>query len=194
MSTEVLSQNLTAGVKATFGSGKVFLIASATGPVNIVATQIGNSNKTRRFSGVPAGFKFTADNDNDGFSTLEVTSPTTQAFTIAVGDDDISFSNAVTVSGLVATQDTPATAVAGSTKVTVVTAGAALFAANASRRRITVTWDPSTTNNTVIYLRVNAGARFGALTPGQSVQINGTYAVDYEAAAAGDNLLIAEET
>jgi hypothetical protein len=193
MSTEVLTQNLTAGVKATFGSGKVFLIASATGPVNIVATQIGNSNKTRRFTGVPSGFKFTADNDADGFSTLEVTSPTTQAFTIAVGDDDIAFSNAVTVSGLVATQDTPATVVAGSTKVTAA-ATASLFAANASRRRITITWDPTTAANTVIYLRVAGGARFGAIQPGQSVQINGTYAVDYEAAAAGDNLLIAEET
>lgn len=194
MSTEVLSQNLAAGVTATFGAGKMFLIASATGPVTIVATQLGNSNKTRRFTGVPAGFKFTADDDTDGFTTLQVTSPTTQAFTIAVGDDDVSFSNAVTVSGLVSTQDNPATTIAGSTITTAVTGSAVLIAANASRRRLTVTWDPATANNTVIYIRAAGGARVAALTPGQSLQFNGTYALNYEAAVAGDNLTMAEET
>lgn len=193
MSTEVLSQNLTAGVMATFGSGKVFLIANATGPVNIVATQIGNSNKTRKFTGVPAGFKFTADNDADGFSTLQVTSPTTQAFTIAVGDDDIAFSNAVTVSGLVATQDTPATTITGVTKA-ILAVTAALVAANASRRRMTIFSDPGNIANAVIYIRVAGGARLGFIVPGQSLQFNGTYALDYEAAVAGDSLYIAEET
>jgi hypothetical protein len=193
MSTEVLTQTLTAGVKATFGSGLVFLIASATAPVNIVATQIGNSNKTRRFTGVPAGFKFTADDAGDGFSTLEVTSSVGQVFTIAVGDDDISFSNAVTVSGNVSTQDLPASAITGATKVTVVTAGAALVAANLARRRVTIFSDPANAG-AVVYVRVSGGARLGFLTPGQVLQFNGTYALDYEDATAGDNLYIAEES
>jgi hypothetical protein len=142
---------------------------------------------------VPAGFKFTADDAGDGFSILEVTSSVPQTFTIALGDDDVSFSNAVTVSGNVSTQDLPATAITGATKTTIVTAGAALVAANLARRRVTIFSDPANVG-AVVYIRVAGGARLGAITPGQLLQFNGTYALDYEDATAGDNLYIAEET
>jgi hypothetical protein len=194
MSTETLTQAIGAGGTATFGAGTQFNVITAAAPISIKAVKLGDSSKNRVFNNVPAGVKFSAGSDQEGFDYLQVSSATAQSVTIAVGTDDITFSNNVTVSGSVTTQDLPAGAVAGSTKVTAVTAGAALVAANAARRRVTVSWDPATLNNTVIYIRVSGGARLGFLTPGQSLQFNGTYALDYEATAAGDNLYIAEET
>jgi hypothetical protein len=196
VSTENLTQAIGAGATVQFGAGTQFLVAAAAAVITIKAVKLGDSSKNVLFTNVPAGFKYTAADDSPGFDLLQVTSATAQNVTLAVGTDDVSFSNQVTVSGNVSTQDLPATAVAGSTKVTANTAGvgASLVAANLSRRRLTVSWDPATAGNTVIYVRVAGGARLGFLTPGQSLQFNGTYALDYEAAVAGDNLLIAEET
>lgn len=193
MSTENLTQSIGAGATVTFGAGTQFLVAASTANVDIKAVKIGDSSKNVVFKGVPAGFKYTAQKDSPGFDLLQVTSATAQNVTLAVGTDDVSFSNAVTVSGSVATQDTPATVITGATKVTAVTGGAALVAANLSRRRVTIFSDPANVA-AVVYIRVAGGARLGFLTPGQSLQFNGTYALDYEATAAADNLYIAEET
>lgn len=192
MSTETLTQAIGAGATVTFGSGTQFNVISAPSPISIKAVKLGDSSKNRIFNNVPAGVKFSAGSDQEGFDLLQVTSAAAQSVTIAVGTDDLTFSNNVTVSGNVTTQDLPATTITPSTKA-ILAVTAALVAQNVARRRLTISWDPSAITNTIIYLRTTGGARFGFLLPGQSITLNGTYGIDYEAAAAGDTLYIAEE-
>ena len=64
MSTDVLNQVLQAGVKATFGRGRQFLITQLTGIVNAVARQLGSSSRQWPLNGIGAGFKFTTGDDN----------------------------------------------------------------------------------------------------------------------------------
>jgi hypothetical protein len=192
VTTEVLSQQLTANVQVTFGQGTVWYLKSASGPITVIAERIGTGATIRKFINVSAGFKFVAD--DDGWTYLRVTSPTTQTIELIIGDDDVEVSNAVTIAGNVTTLDLPATTISTpGAKVTAVTAGAALVAVNAGRRRVTIESDPLNVNNQVVYIRVAGGARIGSVVPGTSKQFSGTYALDYEAAAAGDTLYISEE-
>ena len=181
MSTEVLTQALTAGQPATFGRGSMVLITSLTSPVTVVASQIGNSNKKRVFSNVTGGFKFQADSPDDGFDTLTVTSAASQNISIAIGDDDVDFANAVTVSNVVATQDSPAATLTDAAPVTIAngTQGA-VVPVNASRRRVLLTIDP---NNAAalgsLFFRKAGGAQnLLPVTAGQSYGFNGTYGID----------------
>lgn len=193
MSTEVLTQSLSAGVKATFGSGSMFVITTATFPVNIVARSIGSSSKNRTFTNVPAGFKFTADDPSDGFDTLEITSANAQVFSIAVGTDDVEFSNAVTVTGGVLTTEVPASTLTDNAPVLTTASVTALFPVNAARRRMTIFADPA--NAGTVYLRVHGAARrHGFVQPGMTLEMDGTYAVDYDDAVGGNNLYLFEES
>lgn len=193
MSTEVLTQTLTAGQKAIFGAGTIFLITQATGPVSIVARSLGNSNKNRVFANVPAGMKFTADTPDDGFDLLEVTSASNQTITIAVGNDDVEFSNSVTVTGGVLTQETPKQAVADTASKLTALGQHTLFAANGARRAITISSDPL--NQETIFFRTTGGANdIGFVQPGQSVEFDGVYGIDYRAPAGGGTLYILEES
>jgi hypothetical protein len=193
MSTEVLSQNLTAGQKAMFGAGTQFVIVSATTAVTIIARTLGSSNKNRTFTGVPAGFKFTSDTPDDGFDLLEVTSPVNQAFSISVGNDDVEFSNAVTVTGGVTTQEAPKTSVADQAPVVTIAGQHALFAGNGGRRAITISADPANPNT--VYFRTAAGGNdLAFVQPGQSVEFDGTYAIDYRDPTGGNTLYRFEES
>lgn len=194
MSTETLSQAIGAGNTVQFGSGTQFLVQAASAPISIIAQTIGDSSKTRKFTNVPAGFKFTAANDSEGFDLLQVTSATAQTVTLAVGTDDITFSNQVTVAGNVTTQDLPASTMTNTAPMVTAAATAALVAANPARRRISISSDPGNVANTVVYIRAQGGNRIGFVVPGTSEEFVGTYALDYEAAAAGDSLYIAEES
>lgn len=194
MSTENLTQAVAAGATVVFGAGTQFVVSQASAAIDIKAVKIGDSSKNVSFKNVPAGFKFTAADDSPGFDLLQVTSATAQNVTLAVGTDDVSFSNAVTVTGNVLVQDSPASAMASTAPKVTAAATAALVAQNVSRRRITISSDPSNVANTVIYIRAQGGNRIGFVVPGTSQQFVGTYALDYEAAAAGDTLYIAEES
>lgn len=194
MSTETLPQALQAGVTAQFGAGTNFLIFSSAAAVNVVAVQLGSSNKRIILNGCLEGFSYDGTNDG-GFTLLEVTSAVDQPdFVIVVGDDKVSYPATVTVAGNVSTEELPAASLTDQAPVVTAVGQAALFPANASRRRITVFSDPKNANNQVIYLRAAGKANnLGCITPGQSVEVKGTYAVDYDAAAAGDSLYLMEE-
>jgi hypothetical protein len=195
MSTETLPQALQAGVAAQFGAGTNFLIFSSAAAVNVVAVQLGSANKRIILNGCLEGFSYDGTNDG-GFTLLEVTSAVDQPdFVIVVGDDKVSYPATVTVSGDVSTIDKPAETLTDTPAVVTAAGQAALFAANAARRRITIFSDPKNVANQVIYLRKTGGANnLGCITPGQSVQFDGTYGVDYDAAAAGDSLYVMEES
>lgn len=196
MSTETLTQTLVANTPVQFGAGTNFLVLGATAPLTIQAVQIGNSNKNRLFAGVLQGFSFKADDAGDGFDLLQVTSATAQTITLVVGDDDVSYPSTVNVAGSVQSVQVPAVAVADQAPVvTVANAQTALFPQNVNRRRITVFSDPTNAANAVIYLLAHGGANhLGCIVPGQSLEFDATYGVDYFCAAAGDTLYLWEES
>lgn len=195
MSTEVLQQALQAGVKATFGSGTQFVIVAATGPLSIVARQIGNSNKNRTFSGVPAGFKFTSDSPDDGFDTLEVTSTINQTVQMSIGNDDVAYSNSVTVANTVVTQENPTGTITDTPAVACATGAAtAVVPVNTGRRRVTLSIDPTAAG--VVYARAHGGANnLLPMQPGMTYEFAGTYAVDVRNdSGAAVNVYVFEES
>jgi hypothetical protein len=197
MSTETLSQAIGAGATVTFGGGSIFNLVTATGPVDIVAVRIGDSSKGRVFKGCPAGFKFTADSPDDGFSLLKVTSATAQTVTIAIGDDDVSFANAVTIQGSAVTSELQTAAVTdAAVKACANAAQTNVVAQNLSRRMVTLTLDPGAAAGTVCYFRSTGGANnLIPVQPGQSVRFPGTYAVDLRNdSGAAVNVYIFEES
>jgi hypothetical protein len=193
MSTDVLNQTLFAGVKATFGRGRQFLITQLTGTVNAVAKQIGSSSRQWPLNGIGAGFKFTTGDPDLYFDTLEITSAGGDVIQIALGDDDVDFANAVTVGNTVTMKDLPAGALTDRTGVVTAAGSHALFAANLSRRRITVSADPASPETT--YLKATGGSfSLAFVQPGQSVEFKGTYGLDYVGTAGGATLYLCEET
>jgi hypothetical protein len=198
MSTEVLSQTLGAGGKATFGSGTQFLIVQAANPITVVAKSIGNSNKNRVFSNVPAGFKFTADDTLGGFDTLEVTSASAQTVILAVGTDDVSYSNNVTISGTAQTTEVPASALANNAPVAAATAAqTAIVPVNGARKRVTLTVDPASAMvpGTAFFRSAGGSQNLIPVQAGLSYPFAGTYGVDLRNdSGATINIYIAEES
>lgn len=196
MTTEVLSFPLASAGTASAGQGKMFYIKSATAPLTITAEKSGTGGRVRKFTNVPAGFKFTAASDADGFTYLRILNgATAQTVELIVGDDDVELSNAVSVTGAVTTQSNPAQAFADTAPV--VTAGGthALFAANLARRRITVWSDPRNAGDAVIGLKKTGGANIiGFLVPGQYTEFTNIAGLDYVCTNGGDTIYIAEET
>lgn len=183
MSTEVLTQQVGAGQTVTFGSGSQFLVVAAGANINVIARTLGSSNKNRTFTGIPAGFKFTADTPDDGFDLLFVTNPsgTPISVTLSVGSDDVTYSNSVTVQGTVATAELAAGTLTDQAPVACATgAQTAVVAANVNRRRLLLTIDPtSAAAPGTLFFRSTAGANnLVPAQPGMSYPFNGTYGVD----------------
>jgi hypothetical protein len=198
MSTEVLTQTLGAGGSATFGSGTQFLLVAASSPVTVLARSIGNSNKNRTFSGVPAGFKFTADTQDDGFDTLTITSPAAQTISISVGTDDVQYSNAVTVTGNVSTTELPTGAITdfvSPVSALATTANNHIVPVNGGRRKVALTVDPNYAGG-LVYARSVAGAHdLLPMQAGLTYTFAGTYGVDVNNPnATAANIYVAEES
>ena len=198
MSTEVLTQTIGAGATVQFGAGTQFLVVSATGPISIKAVTLGSSNKNRVFSGIPAGFKFTSDSPDDGFDLLYVTSASAQNVTLAVGTDDVTYSNSVTVSGNVSTEELAAAALTDAAPVPCPSGAlTAVVPVNASRRRLLLTIDPAS-GAAVGTLFWRAAGGLNNLTPaqpGMSYPFNGTYGVSLEnTSGASVTVYIQEES
>lgn len=142
MTSEVLTQAVGAGATVTFSRGRIFNVLQASAPVTINCegkSVSGGQTAIRRFVNIPAGSKFTAKAGEE-WTFLRLTSAVAQVVTLFVGDDDMSFNNAVTITGTAQTQVAPsgtinspvATALAGNT-----TDGTGV-PANPARRRVTV--------------------------------------------------------
>lgn len=196
MSTEVLTQTVGAGGKAIFGSGSQFLIVAAASSVTVVAKSIGNSNKNRTFANVPAGFKFTADSQDDGFDTLEVTSAAAQTITLSVGTDDVTYSNSVTVTGTTTTSELPASTLSNTAPVACPNAAqTAVVPANGARRRVSLTVDPLFAGG-IVFARSTGGTQnLVPMQAGLSYPFAGTYGVDVRNdAGSAVTIYIAEES
>jgi len=139
MTTEVISQSLTAGQAATFGGGRIFYIKSLSGvgTLTITAENNGSSAVVRRFINVGSGFKFKAE-VNKGWTLLRVTSSTSQNIEIIVGDDDVEVANAVSITGTSNVVVVPSSSVTDTADATLAALAQVSIASNTSRKRLTV--------------------------------------------------------
>lgn len=190
MTTEVLSQTITAGQQATFGQGRIFYIKTAAAALTFTAVKQGTAASIRKFIGIGAGFKFTAQ-PGDGWDYLRVDSASTQAIELILSDDDVEVANAVSVTGSVSTQAAPTTTATDRAPLSVSNAiqTVALFAANATRRKLRVFVDEN--NQDVCYAHTTGGTnRIANLQPGSVYTFDGLYGLDVErAAASGGNCI-----
>lgn len=183
MSSEVLTQAIGPAAPAAFGQGRVFNILSAPGgPVTVTCdnrSTTGGQTALRRFVNVPAGTKFVAPRGSE-WTYLRVTSASVQLLAIFVGDEDLQFNNAVTVTGTASVSINPSSVVTATAALTaVVTATASTIAANAARRRITIAG--AVANTGYLYVQSVGSAIAGGgvpIGPGMFVEFDTTSALD----------------
>lgn len=142
MTSEVLQQAVGAGATISFGRGRIFNLLGASSPVTISLegkSVSGGQTAIRKFVNIPAGSKFTAPRGEE-WTFLRLTSAAAQNITLFVGDDDMSFNNAVTVTGVAVVAVTPSSAInsPAATALAGTTTDATGVPANLSRKRVTV--------------------------------------------------------
>lgn len=141
MSSEVLSYSPGPGATAVATRGRIFNLLSAPGgPVTItcdVRSWKGGQTQPRVFKNIPAGSKFTAK-EGEEWTYLRIDSAVLQTITIFIGDEDMQFNNAVTVTGIAATVVQPSAALADTADTVQAFGTQTVISANASRRRITI--------------------------------------------------------
>lgn len=198
MSSDVLFFTVGPGVTAVAGAGRIFnLLAAAAGPVSIVCdrrSQSGGQSLSRNFNGIPAGTKFVAKVGEE-WTYLRITSAFNQVITLFVGDDDVSFNNAVTVTGTAATVVQPSGVVTDTPAAAIVTAvQSAIVPVNAARRRVTLT-APST-NTASVFIRKAGGANnLLELQPGTFAEFDTVAGLDgFQSSGATQSVLILEES
>jgi hypothetical protein len=133
---------VTAGQTTVLGRGRIFNVLQASSPISVVAdrrSNAGGQTLNRVFNSIPAGSKFTAK-DGEEWTYLRITSALTQTITIFVGDDDMQFNNAVTVTGTAVVSVSPSNTLNCSADKTLAanSTDAASIPANAARRRVTI--------------------------------------------------------
>lgn len=194
MATELLTLIFGAGETRTIGQGRILVIKSASAPVSIRLGRSQNASSPVLFSNIPAGFKYKADAGR-GWITGRITSATAQTVEIILGDDDVEFASAVSVTGTASFAEAPSSAITGTVAdVSVVAGGNSAIAANTNRRRITIQALSTNTGN----LRVSTVATTGRgleLQPGQAVELKTTAAFFVtNAGAAAQSYTVLEES
>jgi len=173
MTSEVLQQAVGAGATVTFGRGRIFNLLQASSAVSITLetkSTRGGQTQVRKFSNIPAGSKFTLKPGEEDWTFLRLTSAAPQTVTLFVGDDDMQFNNAVTVTGNAQVTTTPNSTfgpLAVNLDGNLATASAVTVPANAARKAITVSSPP--TNTGTVYIQGNgmgAGPHGIPLQPG----------------------------
>ena len=142
MTSEVLQQAVGAGATVTFGRARIFNLLQAASPVTIILESksvLGGQTAIRKFVNIPAGSKFTAKVGEE-WTFLRLTSALAQTVTLFVGDDDMTFSNAVTVTGTAVVAITPSTTINAPTEIAIgaTSTDIASIPQNLARRRITI--------------------------------------------------------
>jgi hypothetical protein len=168
MASEVLTQLVGAGATVSFGRGRIFNLLQASSPVTITLEKHGgggSNTNPRIFKNIPAGSKFTAPKGEE-WTYLRLTSVLGQNVTLFVGDDDMSFNNAVTVSGVAVVSVSPNNGLNPSTNLPIANAAAGSVAANPARKSIT--FSSRAANGGPVYVQsTGAGAGLGTeLQPG----------------------------
>lgn len=137
-----------------------------------------------------------------GWQQAQLYGTSGQAITYVYGDEVVApqdltdiLSQIATISGSVVVVSTPSTTINDDAPISPTVAGQhALFAANASRRRITVYSDPNNAGDAQIYLRKSGGANdLGFIVPGIYTEFDTIAAMDYRCVNGGDKLYLFEE-
>jgi len=193
MTTEVLSQTVAAGGTMVLPRGRQLYLVTAGSAVNIAAYRVGSGANVERFNGVSAGFNVKLADVADSFV---ITSPGAQTITVAVGDEDVSFSNAVTISGNVAAYPL-SSSVTGAADVLALGAGATdstTIPQNLNRKRIWI--GVLSTKTQGVRVRPHGTAAGGIeIQPGIFEPFDTTAALDiYNPGAAATDWYWQEET
>jgi hypothetical protein len=169
MTTEVLTQAVGAGGTAIFSRGSHFYLQTATTAVNVVATRQGGASAIEKFTGVTSGFKATLDYVADFWT---VTSAAAQSVTVAVGDGDVTFAGAVSLTGTTYAFATTTIAGVSSADISVAAGATSALAGAVNQKRVTV-GVPSTQTGS---LRIRWGGLGGTsgieIQPGTFVTLN----------------------
>ena len=180
MTSEVLQQTLVGGTIATFGRGRIFNLLQAASPVTITLegkSVHGGQTAIRKFVNIPAGSKFTAKAGEE-WTFLRVLSAAGQTITLFVGDDDMAFNNAVTVTGVAVVSNAPASSI--NSPVASVLAGNTTdgtgVPANLARKWVTV-YNLATSLGPIRVSDTGVTGRGEEVAPGTSKQWNNTAAL-----------------
>lgn len=143
MSSEVLTFTIGPGQTGVGGQGRIWNLLNAPGG-NVTLTADtrsfkGGQSPQRVFKNVPPGSKFIAEK-GEHWTYLRMDSAVLQTITIFIGDEDMSFNNAVTITGLATVSVAPSTALNCSADKTLAAASSdiASIPVNGARRRVTV--------------------------------------------------------
>jgi hypothetical protein len=183
VSSEVLQFSPGPGATAVGGQGRIWNLLSAPGgPVTITADTRsihGGQSPQRVFKSIPPGSKFTAA-AGERWTYLRIDSVVLQTITIFIGDEDLQFNNAVTVTGLATVAVFPSSVITPTgAPVTFATASASTIAANPARRRITIC--PALANSGTLYAQSVGAAQANAGIPlqaGTFTEFDTTAAID----------------
>lgn len=189
------SQTLDATGLMILANANFLFLLSATAPITIQLLEGGTSSE---FDNVQAGLSVGRVKN---WSLCRITGAQGTVVTLFYGYTDIKEDTTTfqaqiaTIAGNVQVRTVPAASVTDTAPVvTVAATQAALFPANAARRRVRVFSDPNNAGDTQIFFRKAGGANdIGFVVPGVDVTFEGTYGIDYRAVNGGDKLYIFEE-
>lgn len=176
MTTDVITQVVTAGATVTFGRGRFFALLAATSPVTVTFEdrRVGGSQTQRRvLNNVGAGTKMYV-NPGEEWTYVRVFSAAANTITVGVSDDNIEFTSAVSIVNV------PTVIVQASSIVSTIAPAAiaattlAVIAQNLARKRITVA--AASANSLPIYIQQAAGN--GATTAGIPVPAGTSYTLN----------------
>lgn len=188
MGTRTYSLTFNAPATIELGAGRFFFIKSATAALTLETN--GDKGSPVRFDNVGAGLKYKAPLELR-WRTLRITSAAIQTVEIVLSDDaEVDIANTVTVSGSVTVQEQPSTTLTPGAKAALAAAASLDIAANAARRRISISnWASSGGGGTVCVRDQAATADAGVeLQPGQTMEFQTVAAlrVRNNGAAAAD--------
>lgn len=199
MSSEVLTFTIGPGQTGVGGQGRIWNLLNAPGgPVTLQAdtrSQKGGQSPQRIFKNVPPGSKFTAEK-GEHWTYLRMDSAVLQTITIFIGDEDLQFNNAVTVTGLATVAVFPSSVITDTAAVALPNAATTqIVAANPTRRRVTIC-NPSTALGSFFIRPTLAGANnLLEVQPGTFTEFDTTAAIFGRNDSGGAlSALVLEET
>lgn len=172
-----------------------FLLLTASANVNVTVTQGG---QTEIFQATIAGLKLKRLKRWDYIDVAGVAGTTFSyliGYTSVQADDTDIQQQLATIAGTVAVATLPSASITDTAPINPTAAGQhVLFAANLTRRRITVYSDSANAGDAAIFFRKPAGANdIGFIVPGTFQEFDTTSGLDYRAPIGGDKLYLLEE-
>jgi hypothetical protein len=170
MTTDVITQAITAGGTVTFGRGRFFALLAATGPVTVAFEdkRVGGSQTQRRvLNNIQAGTKMTV-NPGEEWTYIRLTSASAQNITVGVSDDNVEFTSAVSIVNTPSVFLAPTTLVSTPAQISLNSTQTTQIPANSSRKRLTVCGVSTNTGAVLLHQgaqgAVNSGIPIGPST------------------------------